>query len=283
VLTSFAGLRSCWPCFGLNCTSLPQKIKSYREDDEGIPSTELREISLLQELKHPNVVILKDIILDTRLYLVFEYVDMDLKKYMNSVDGMLKPEEVQSFMYQLCSGVAYCHSHGVMHRDLKPQNLLVSKEGALKIADFGLGRAFSPPIRALTHEVYTLWYRAPEILLGSQTYAPPVDAWACGCILAELSRKRPLFPGDSEIDEIFKIFQLLGTPNEQSWPGCLQLPDWNSAFPFWDRLTLNHKVPDLNDEGVQLLESFLLYDPAKRLSAKASLNHQFFAGCTPST
>ncbi len=113
---------------------------------------------------------------------------------------------IKSYMRQLCEGVQYCHSHGVMHRDLKPQNILVNKEGGLKIADFGLGRAFCPPIRALTHEVVTLWYRAPEILLGAQSYAPPVDAWSVGTIFAELASKRPLFPGDSEV-----LYYLLST------------------------------------------------------------------------
>lgn len=110
-------------------------------------------------------------------------------------------------MAQMLRGLHYCHVRGVMHRDLKPQNILVSRDGRLKLADFGLARAFVPPIRPFTHEVVTLWYRAPEILLGCKTYALPVDTWSVGTILAEMVTKRPLFPGDSEVDELFKIFR----------------------------------------------------------------------------
>ena len=190
-------------------------------DDEGVPSTTLREISTLRHLKHENVVeyalvllnitfcvincaySLRDVIQeDGRLYLVFEYVDKDLKKYMESIEGALSPNSVKSFTYQLLKGLEHCHVRGVMHRDLKPQNILISKTGVLKIADFGLARAFVPPIRPFTHEVVTLWYRAPEILLGCKTYALPVDMWSVGTIIVEMSSKRPLFPGDSEVDEI---------------------------------------------------------------------------------
>jgi cyclin-dependent kinase 1 len=131
-----------------------------------------------------------------------------LSLYIYSCTGLLEPELVKSYLHQILKGLEYCHARGIMHRDLKPQNLLVSRDGRLKLADFGLARAFCPPIRPLTHEVVTLWYRAPEILLGAQTYAPPVDAWAVGTILVEMVTKRPLFPGDSEIDELYKIFQV---------------------------------------------------------------------------
>ena len=123
-------------------------------EDEGIPSTALREISLLRELTHENIVDLKDCVQqDGKLYLVFEFLDRDLKKALESYSGLLDPMLVKSYLYQMCRGLAFCHSRGVMHRDLKPQNLLVSRDGTLKLADFGLARAFCPPIRPLTHEV----------------------------------------------------------------------------------------------------------------------------------
>ena len=113
----------------------------------------------------------------------------------------------------------FCHQRRVLHRDLKPQNLLIDKSGAIKLADFGLARAFGIPVRVYTHEVVTLWYRAPEILLGSNKYSCPVDIWSIGCIFAEMANKRPLFQGDSEIDQLFRIFRVLRTPNEEIWPG----------------------------------------------------------------
>lgn len=114
---------------------------------------------------------------------------------------------LQSYTYQILEGTVFCHSRRVLHRDLKPQNLLIDQKGAIKLADFGLGRAFGIPVRAYTHEVVTLWYRAPEVLLGSQRYSCPVDVWSIACIFAEMVNKRPLFHGDSEIDQLFRIFR----------------------------------------------------------------------------
>jgi serine/threonine protein kinase len=247
-------------------------------EDEGIPSTALREISLLRELEHCNIVDLKDCVQeDGKLYLVFEFLDKDLKKYMESCTGPLSKALVKSYLFQMTRGLAFCHSRGVMHRDLKPQNLLVTRDGQLKLADFGLARAFCPPIRPLTHEVVTLWYRPPEILLGQQTYAPPVDVWAIGTIFVEMVTKRPLFPGDSEIDELYKIFRQLGTPTEEVWPGVTQLPDWNSAFPKWYKTPFAPAFTDNVDaHGLDLLEQFLKYDPKDRITAKDAMYHPFF-------
>ena len=178
-------------------------------------------------------------------------------------------------------GIEYCHVRGVIHRDLKPQNILISRDHRLKIADFGLARAFVPPIRPFTHEVVTLWYRAPEILLGCKTYALPVDMWSVGTILAEMVTKRPLFPGDSEVDEIFKIFRVLGTPNEEVWPGVTTLQDWNEDFPVWPPLNIARFMPGMNEHGVDLVEQLVAIDPRRRLTAQEALSHPYFADVPP--
>ncbi|KAL7989434.1 hypothetical protein Chor_012100 [Crotalus horridus] len=255
-------------------------LKKIRLDSEteGVPSTAIREISLLKELKHPNIVRLLDVVHNQKkLYLVFEYLNQDLKKYMDSSrTGELPLSLVKSYLYQLLQGVSFCHSHRVIHRDLKPQNLLINEMGAIKLADFGLARAFGVPLRTYTHEVVTLWYRAPEILLGCKYYSTAVDIWSIGCIFAEMVTRKALFPGDSEIDQLFRIFRTLGTPTESLWPGVTNLPDYKGNFPKWPRKDMKVIIPNLDQDGRDLLLQLLMYDPNKRISAKAALNHQYF-------
>ncbi|XP_030300145.1 cyclin-dependent-like kinase 5 isoform X1 [Calypte anna] len=155
------------------------------DDDEGVPSSALREICLLKELKHKNIVRLHDVLhSDKKLTLVFEFCDQDLKKYFDSCNGDLDPEIVKSFMFQLLKGLAFCHSRNVLHRDLKPQNLLINRNGELKLADFGLARAFGIPVRCYSAEVVTLWYRPPDVLFGAKLYSTSIDMWSAGCIFA---------------------------------------------------------------------------------------------------
>ncbi len=148
----------------------------------------------------------------------------------------------------------------------------------LKIGDFGLARAFSVPVRQYTHEVITLWYRAPEILLGAEEYSTPVDIWSAGCIFAELYLKKPLFQGDCEIDQIYRIFRCLGTPSEKSWPGVTSMKEFKPAtFPKWQRQDLKKVVPSMEDPAaLSLLEYLLTYDPVERISAKNALSHAYF-------
>ncbi|KFK34665.1 hypothetical protein AALP_AA5G175500 [Arabis alpina] len=262
-------------------------------DDEGIPPTALREISLLQMLSTSIYVVrllcVEHVLRSTtksqsqksNLYLVFEYLDTDLKKFIDLYrkgpnPKPLDPSLIQKLMFQLCKGVAHCHSHGVLHRDLKPQNLLLVKDKELlKIADLGLGRAFTVPLKAYTHEIVTLWYRAPEVLLGSTHYSTAVDIWSVGCIFAEMVRRQALFPGDSEFQQLLHIFRLLGTPTEQQWPGVSSLRDWH-VYPKWEPQDLTRAVPSLCPQGVDLLTKMLKYNPADRIEAKSALDHPYF-------
>lgn len=272
------------------------------QDEEGVPSTAIREISLLKDLRHQNVVALLDVVHeDGKLHLIFEYLDSDLKKHMDASPSeysrpfLIKVRRVsrvqpcieysliyihlffQKYLYQMLSGIAHCHSHRILHRDLKPQNLLIDRNSnTLKLADFGLARAFGIPVRQYTREVITLWYRAPEILLGSKQYSTPVDLWSIGCIFAEMAMQKPLFPGDSEIDELFKIFQVLGTPDDEVFPGVKSLPEYNDLFPKWRPQNLADVVPTLCPSGIDLLSKLLEYSPARRIGAKAAMEHEYF-------
>ncbi|XP_033835880.1 cyclin-dependent kinase 1 [Periophthalmus magnuspinnatus] len=262
-----------------------KKIR-LESEDEGVPSTAVREVALLQELKHPNVVRLLDVLMqESRLYLIFEFLSMDLKKYLDSIpsgqymDCML----VKSYLYQILEGIYFCHCRRVLHRDLKPQNLLIDNKGVIKLADFGLARAFGVPVRVYTHEVVTLWYRAPEVLLGSARYSTPVDVWSTGTIFAELATKKPLFHGDSEIDQLFRIFRTLGTPSNEVWPEVESLPDYKNTFPKWKPGSLASMVKNLDKNGLDLLSKMLIYNPPKRISAREAMTHPYFDDLDKST
>ncbi|GMH54606.1 hypothetical protein TrVE_jg9080 [Triparma verrucosa] len=254
-----------------------KKIRLEAED-EGIPSTAIREISLLKELQHPNIVRLYDVVhTERKLTLVFEFLDQDLKKYLDICDGGLGMPILKSFLFQLLTGVSYCHHHRVLHRDLKPPNLLINREGQLKLADFGLARAFGIPVRSYTHEVVTLWYRAPDVLMGSRKYSTPVDVWSIGCIFAEMVNGRPLVTGTSEGDQLNRIFRLLGTPTLDQYPGLTDLPDYTADLAKHDPpKSIATLVPSLGEVGVDLFEKMMAYDPGRRITAQNALSHPFF-------
>jgi negative regulator of PHO system len=252
----------------------------HLDSEEGTPSTAIREISLMKELKHENIVRLHDVIhTENKLMLVFEFMDKDLKKYMDSRGerGMLDPVTIKSFMHQLLRGIAFCHDNRVLHRDLKPQNLLINTQGQLKLADFGLARAFGIPVNTFSNEVVTLWYRAPDVLLGSRTYNTSIDIWSAGCIMAEMYTGRPLFPGTTNEDQLQKIFRLMGTPSERAWPGISQFPEYKPNFPVYATQDLRNILPQVDPVGLQLLSAMLQLRPELRISAQQALQHPWFA------
>ncbi|KAI9320600.1 protein serine/threonine kinase [Dichotomocladium elegans] len=254
-------------------------LKRIRLDneEEGVPCTAIREISLLKELKHVNIVRLYDVLhTEKKLTLVFEYLDSDLKKFLDSYGGDIDVLTIKQLMYQLMKGIAFCHDHKVLHRDLKPQNLLINKKGELKLGDFGLARAFGIPVRSYSHEVVTLWYRAPDVLMGSRQYSTSIDLWSAGCIFAEMASGRPLFPGSSIPDQLQRIFKVLGTPTEQTWPGVSQLPEYKRDFEIFAPIPLETLLPKLDLLGIDLLKQLLQYPPDKRITADDALNHPYF-------
>ncbi|KAI5179667.1 cyclin-dependent kinase 2 [Nematocida sp. AWRm80] len=245
-------------------------------DREGVPATTIREISLLKNLLHPHIIALYQVVYtENKLYLVFEYAETDLKKYLDKLRREKKTmpiKQVKALAYQLTSALAHCHSMGILHRDLKPQNILMTKDGKIKLADFGLGRCVGIPLHTLTSEVVTLWYRAPEILLGSKAYSTAIDVWSLGCIIAELVTLKPLFPGDSEIDQLYRVFQTLGTPNEDTWQGVSGLKNYQVEFPQWKKQGVQIPDPQLQE----LVNQILIYSPTERPSAKSILEWDYF-------
>uniref|UniRef100_A0A8C2ZBU0 mitogen-activated protein kinase n=1 Tax=Cyclopterus lumpus TaxID=8103 RepID=A0A8C2ZBU0_CYCLU len=254
-------------------------LKEIRmKTEEGVPFTAIREASLLKGLKHANIVVLHDII-HTResLTFVFEYVQTDLAQYLNQHPGGLHSHNVRLFMFQLLRALCFIHSRRILHRDLKPHNLLISYLGELKMADFGLARSKSIPSQTFSSEVVTLWYRPPDVLLGSTDYSTALDIWGAGCIFVEMLQGAPAFPGvTDEFEQLQKIWTVLGVPSEDSWPGVSQLPNYTPGqfkyiylFSF-----LPYKTEDL-------VQRMLKVVPADRISAQDSVQHPFFSTLPP--
>uniref|UniRef100_A0A4W3IUT0 non-specific serine/threonine protein kinase n=1 Tax=Callorhinchus milii TaxID=7868 RepID=A0A4W3IUT0_CALMI len=237
----------------------------------------LREVKSLKKLNHANVIKLKEVIRENdHLYFVFEYMKENLYQLMKDRNKLFPESIIRNIMYQIIQGLAFIHKHGFFHRDMKPENLLCMGPELVKIADFGLAREIRsrPPY---TDYVSTRWYRAPEVLLRSSIYSSPIDIWAVGCIMAELYTLRPLFPGTSEVDEIFKICQVLGTPKKIDWTEGYQLAGaMNFRFPQCVPTNLKTLIPNASNEATQVMKDMLQWDPKKRPTATQALRYSYF-------
>ncbi|KAL6960804.1 [pyruvate dehydrogenase (acetyl-transferring)] kinase [Sarracenia purpurea var. burkii] len=250
-----------------------------------------REITILRRLDHPNVMKLEGLItnrLSCSIYLVFEYMEHDLSGLLSSPDINFSDSQIKCYMRQLLAGLEHCHSRGVMHRDIKASNILVNNEGILKIADFGLANYISARYRqALTSRVVTLWYRPPELLLGSTNYGSSVDLWSVGCVFAELFIGKPILKGRTEVEQLHKIFKLCGSPSDDYWKKS-KLPLATMFKPQHPYVSsLREKCKEFPKSAVNLLETFLSIEPHKRGTASSALDSEYFTtkpyACDPSS
>ncbi|KAL2240992.1 probable serine/threonine-protein kinase At1g54610 [Sesamum indicum] len=248
-------------------TSEPQSVKFMA-----------REIIILKKLDHPNIIKLEGIAtsrMQYSLYLVFDFMQSDLTKVISRPVGKLTEPQVKSYMQQLLSGLQHCHERGILHRDIKASNLLIDKNGVLKIADFGLANFYkNRPKRPLTSRVVTLWYRAPELLLGSTDYGVGIDLWSAGCLLAEMFVGRPIMPGRNEIEQLHKIFKLCGSPSEEYWKKVK--PPATFRPPQQYKPNFKEAFPNFPNSAFALLDRLLSLDPAFRGTATSALQTEFF-------
>ncbi|KAI7896044.1 kinase-like domain-containing protein [Mucor mucedo] len=256
-----------------------KKIRMERETD-GMPVSSLREISILKRMKHQNIVNVTDVAVGPRLesiFLVMEYCEQDLGSLLDMVPTPYSASEIKCLMLQLLKGLEYCHSHSIIHRDLKMSNLLLTSTGLLKIADFGLARTLSLPGKPMTPNVVTLWYRAPEVLFGDTNYTTSIDLWSAGCIMGELMQHKPLLPGNTEQAQLDLIVKLLGSPNDSIWPGFNKLPSSKLlVLPKQTYNSIKQVFPRFSENTLGLLAGLLTYNPKTRLTVKQALAHPYF-------
>jgi len=272
------------------CVAL-KKVKTGLSENEkktGFPITSIREIKILQNLDHENIVRLREVVRSSNIgfvFLVFEYYEHDLASLIDTkMKSYFNISEIKCILKQLVSAIQYAHKHFVIHRDIKLSNILLNNNGHIVLCDWGLARLYSNPLKQHTSNVVTLWYRAPELLLGSNQYHTAIDMWAIGCIVGELVLHRPLLQGRNEFEQVQLIYELLGAPNHHIWPNYNQLPNIvNGTFQQIEQQRQKYKFNNIDQLFVQfganlldLIKQLLAYDPSKRITAKNALFHPWF-------
>ncbi|RDW68471.1 hypothetical protein BP5796_09128 [Coleophoma crateriformis] len=261
-----------------------KKIKIQKEYTEGMAPDAVRELKHLQEISHPNIISLLSVFSskDQNLNLVLEYLPLgDLEMLIKDVEGVrYGAADIKAWMGMLSRAIWFCHENFVLHRDIKPNNLLIAADGEVKLADFGLARSFSDPYRIMTSNVITRWYRPPELLFGAKHYSGAVDIWSVGLVFAELVIRTPYIAGDTEVGQVNLICQAVGTPTEENWPGVSKLPEYavpDPPNPIRGRDQYLGTFGTAGQEGVDLLMAMLILDPRKRITAREVLQHPWWA------
>ncbi|OAA66258.1 serine/threonine-protein kinase [Cordyceps fumosorosea ARSEF 2679] len=261
-----------------------KKIKVQKEYTEGMAPDAVRELKHLQELSHPNIISLLSVFSskDQNLNLVLEFLPLgDLEMLIRDTDNVrYGAADIKAWMGMLTRAVWFCHTSFVLHRDIKPNNLLIAADGEVKLADFGLARSFADPHRNMTSNVITRWYRPPELLFGARHYSGAVDVWSVGAVFAELVLRAPYMPGASEVDQVRLICEAVGTPTEDNWPGVTRLPEYTvpsgPTIPAHPRDWYMARFGTVGADGVDLLVKTLMLDPKKRITAADMLRHPWW-------
>ncbi|RGP69277.1 cmgc cdk crk7 kinase [Fusarium sporotrichioides] len=257
-----------------------KKIRMEGERD-GFPVTAVREIKLLQSLRHVNIVNLQEVMVEKNdCFMVFEYLSHDLTGLLNHPTFKLEAAQKKDLAKQMFEGLDYLHTRGVLHRDIKAANILVSNEGVLKIADFGLARFYAKRHQLdYTNRVITIWYRSPELLLGETKYTAAVDVWSAACVMVEIFDRNAIFPGDgTELNQLEKVYNVMGTPSLKDWPGLVEMPWFELMRPTVKKKNIFEEKyrEKMSPAAFELLSAMFHYDPVKRPSAAEVLQHTYF-------
>jgi len=255
-----------------------KEIKTGQFKD-GLDMSALREVKYLQELRHDNVIELVDVFsASDNLNLVLEFLPADLEMIIKDRDILFSPADMKSWLLMTLRGVHHCHRNFILHRDLKPNNLLLAPDGQLKIADFGLARSLGSPNEDLTSNVVTRWYRAPELLFGAKHYTEAVDLWSVGIIFAELMLRVPYLPGRDDVDQIDVTFKALGTPTEDNWPNVTSLPLYNNLnfYPVPSRQELRNRFLAATESALDLMCGLTELNPSNRWNTEKALLSKYF-------